>query len=320
MPIPPRPYLFAALAGAALCLGVAASPATPVPQERPADAVARRFLAHLAGNGPVAGEFRVETEIDAARRQQFLPPLPARPGIQVVPEPAKQALVCRWAWAPGREVCQALPGSAGGNLYGLLTLPGGSLLGINDGQYNLTESEVFGAAHARPACFYFLDGGQHWPANLAGAEFGLEPAKGHPPGFVTLVATTAGRRAKLVVGQATGHLREASVYYGDALSWKLVVEELAVSEAGDRAFPKKARTAVYLPGSDAPFRQAVLTASRLDFPTGDDAAKEFHFPVRKGAIIGDRVRNMAILPDAETDAADIITKDLPRVPFSKPGP
>lgn len=315
-----RHLIFLAMIPPAVLSGTGAvGPAAPVPVEKPADVVARRFLAHLASNGPIAGEFRVETEIDADQR--ITPPAPPGPGLRVVPEPLKQTLVCRWAWADKREVCQSLPGSAGSNLFGLLTLPEGSLLGVTDHQYNLTESQVYGAAWTRPADFYFLGGGRHdWSAAFAKAAYTTEPADGHPAGFVTLVATTEKSRTKLVVEQATGHLREASVYYGGRLSWKLVVEELAVSKTDGRAFPRKASTATYLFNGAKSLRKTTLTATRLDFPTERDCEKEFHFPVRKGALIADWVRNMAITPDAETDAADVITKDLPRKPFSKPGP
>ncbi len=300
---------------AALC------PAAPgqAPAEEPAAAVARQFLTHLETNQPIAGEFQIVTDIDAGQQRALMgaiAPAP-KPGIITVPEPARQVLNSRWAWATGREVAEALPGSAG-SMYGFLTLPEGTLSGINDHQFNLTKSEMPRADFNRPALFYFLDGGDHWTKHFAGATFSLEAPADPRPGLAWLGVQKGQRKAVLAVERATGHLREAAVSHNGNLSWKLVVDELAISPTDGRAFPRKARVQVYGMASpaDKPFRTVRLTATRVDFPTAAAVAKEFRLPVRAGAIIGDRVRDMAILPDAPTDGADIITKDMPRVAYT----
>lgn len=302
----------AVAAGAAVALGSQA-----VAQDAGA-AAGQRFLAHLEANQPISGEFQIVTEIDAAQQSQLSPPSP--PGgakLQSVPEPVKQTLNCRWAWAAGREVCEALPGSSNSR-YGFLTLPEGTLSGINSRQFNLTKAEMPGAEFYRPALFYFFSGGNHWREFLASARFSVEPQQAKQPDVLGLVARDGKWKTALLVDKATGRLREAAISFNDVPSWGLVVEELAVSKTDGRAFPSKARIEVYGPFSAVgkPFRTARLTANRVDFPTDSEVAKQFQLPIPAKAMVADRVLNAAIDIPAPTDAATIIVKDMPRTPYT----
>jgi hypothetical protein len=297
-----------------------ASPAAGRADDPPADAIAQRFFAHLEANQPIAGEFVVVTTVD----QSGLPAAPKAPGakgdFKTVPEPAKQTLNCRWAWATDREVCQKLPGSHD-SMYGFLSLPEGSLIGYTEKQYNLVRPDTLRSDVARPALFYFLGGASPWKKQLAKARFSLRPAADRPE-TDTLVAEGDGITTVLILDRKTSRLRSAEIAVAGKVGWRLAIDGYATSPSDARVFPTAATITTYaVPGegaSDKPIRTTTLAARKVEFPTPAEAATHFRLPVPPRALIGDRILNAAIEPDRPTDAAEIITQDVPRKPFSAP--
>ncbi len=305
------------LLSAALATVLAAAPYARSQAPNDPSALGQRFLAHLAANQPLAGEFRIETVLDHGQLGKLLGQTDAGGNKSVVTalEPERQLLVCRWAWADGKEVCEALPGSSN-SMYGFLTLPEGNLFGYNPKQFNLTAPELLRADVNRPALFYFFNGGDHWKQFLTGANFSA--GEGGKPDLAVIVAKNDSTKAVLGIEPKTGRLRRASISHNDQLAWSLTVEELTASRTDERAFPSKATVEVFGADGKRPVRRVQMTASRLAFPTPGEAAGQFKLPVPAKALIGDRVLNAAIELSSPADGAGIITGRVspPRTPFT----
>jgi hypothetical protein len=314
--VPVRVVIAALLVGVAAALGPAAA------GQDPAAAAGQRFLAHLEANQPIAGEFRIETVLDEDQQRGLIRDLPSekkgKSRLKTSFEPSRQTLVCRWAWATDREVCEALPDSSKDSMYGFLRLPEGNLVGLNKKQFNLTKPEMLRDEMNRPALFYFFAGGGHWNKVLEGAEFSLATPNDAPADSLTLVARKGPSQVVLVLERNTSRIRRASLYSGDRLSWSLDVEELAKSPTDDRVFPSRASVAVYWRNSAQPMRKVELTANRIDFPTAAEVASQFKLPVPAGALIGDRVLKSGIELKEPIDGADLITGRVnpPRRPYA----
>ena len=299
--------------GLALAAALAAAPARAQEKELSADAVAQRFLAHLDRNQPVAGVFEIHTAVDLPQVQGYLDET-RKKGF--VPEAAQQVLVCRWAWVTDREVCEQLEGSKDAP-HSFLALPQGTLVGYPENKYNLLPPGKPRADVTRPALFYYLSGGPFWREYLASAKYSLGPATAQtPPGAVQLVATKEPAKCVLTVDRQTGKLYSAVIYDQGKPLWKLAIEEFATSPDGARVFPTKATISVYHDSPEKPFRSVTLTARRVDFPSTAEVAGEFKLPVPAKALIADRVLDAAIVPERATEASEIITKDVPRQPFT----
>ena len=304
-----------------IALTVAASAPAGLADEPTGDAVAQRFFAHLDANQPVAGEFDITTTIDEAALKATAPPGsgPAG-GASAKPEPAKQALHCRWAWATGREVCQQLSGSQHA-MYGFLSLPEGTLIGYNDKQYNLVKADTLRADVTRPALFYFISGANPWKKQFDGATFSLRTPTDRP-GMNVLTAERNGVKTILTLEENTSRLRGVEILIGNKVGWRLTIDAFATSPTDGRVFPTAATISTYPTAgngkSDKPLRTTTLRARRVDFPTPTEVASQFRLPVPSHALVGDRILNAAIEPTRPTDAAEIITQDVPRKPFTPP--
>jgi hypothetical protein len=285
-----------------------------------ADAVAQRFFAHLEANQPVVGEFEVVTTIDYSNLPGGGAPRPAaKGGNTAVPEPAKQTLHCRWAWATGREVCEQLSGSHD-SLYGFLSLPEGTLVGYSDKRYNLVRPDTLRTDITRPALFYFLSGANTWKKQLASSRFTLHTPT--DPATDILEAADEFSKVVLTLDKKTSRLRSGEIYFKGKLGWRLAIDSYATSQTDGRAFPTAATITTYLVEgggkSDKPFRTATLTARRVEFPTTAEAAGQFRLPMPAQSLIADRIMNASVLTNRPIDAAQVLTQDVPREAYSAP--
>lgn len=290
--------------------------------QNPAEATWQRFLAHLQSNQPIAGEFRIETDVDNNQVKELTvgkagSKKDSSPSPKFEPEPTRQILDCRWAWANGREVCEARSTSSN-SMYGFLTLPEGNLIGYTDKQYNLFKSNKINRSDInRPALFYFIGGSDHWKNELEQFDFSLHDDKTGATDTLVLEARKGSTTSRLVLERATSRLRRASIHFGERLAWDLNIEGFADNPTDARVFPRKASLAVYLGGDGVPVRKVRLTATKIEFPTAQQVAKQFRLPVPSKALIADRALAGAIVTDKPTDGYDVITTHMPRTPLAE---
>jgi hypothetical protein len=275
-----------------------------------ADALAQRFLAHMAMNGPLAGTFQITTVTDRemlSSRQAALD-LQYKGRVTAEVPPADQTLECRWAWNKGMELTETLPGSRD-DFVTFLSHPEGLLDGSSARMFNLHKPQI--ATRWRPACFYSLACMASWEEALRQCRFelGKETSIGNAD-VDTLVATDTKQKSRfeIAIDRQSGALRRCRTYYKDVLGVELRV--LAFVQSPDhRAFPARAEMDTYNSrfSADRPYSKRQLLAKTVIFPrTTEEAERHLRLDLTAGTMVADRVLDRESKLQHAASAKDLV--------------
>jgi hypothetical protein len=277
--------------------------------------LAKKFLAHMSANAPVAGTFEIRTIPDPAIQESLRKAAResgAKEGYGVSFGADKPELNCRWAWDGSREMLDTLSGSNVWQTF--LRTPEANLQGTVRDNFNLEKpgpSSGYG-----PAGFYFLMGRLPWSDPLKDCKFRIEEAPtGSPAGYVSLVATSPKRTVHLVVHRAKGTLHGHRRFLPDGkLSGELMIDKVKENSDG-RVFPTSARLLLYQPATGKVMQTYTLTAREVTFPASGPALEDaFRLTLSKGALISDYLLSKQIKLKSPALAADVLAGKIPGEP------
>lgn len=278
------------------------------------DALARKFLDHMAGVAPVAGRFRVavafDPEVEAQRRADMTEWGKAN-AMNIEFGPESPTLVCEWGWDGSDEALRTLDGS---NVFrDFYRTPEALLRGMAPKNYNLTRPDR--VPEWRPGSFYLLAGDIPWGEFLAGCEFVREDAPaGSPAGSARLVARSSGRETRLVLDEASGRLLGHEIDLGGEPYSRLQIDRFA-SSPGGRVFPAEARLTISLRGR--PHQFVTLTADRVVFEAAE-ARELMGLVLPKGTLVHDRVLGRVLPIRADTPAELVLAGEIEPHPLPDP--
>jgi hypothetical protein len=296
-------------------LAALAAVATARATEPEARELAQKFLAHMAGNSPIAGTFEIRQTYDLASLEEFRKKERAfreKKGQGVSFGPDKRDLNCRWAWDGSREMLETLPGS---NVWETFFMtPEAHLRGTVKNNFNLGKQEL--SPVWRPASFYFLGGAAPWSALLKGCEFRIQDAPADAPsGCVALAATSKGISVNLVLNKATGILHGHKMVFADGKPYsELTIEEFKKNGDG-RVFPVVARLLLFDPATGKESSRQILSAREISFPSSKAAVDgAFELILPKGTLINDLQLSQQITLKSPASALDVIDGKIPGEP------